>query len=204
MVDGTLDGHPLKVINLTSGQDGGQNLMLLSRGQDEDDMCGRLLQSLEERVEGCLRQHVYLVDDEHLVFSHLRGDARLLHECLYLLHSIVAGSIKLKYVVRALLVESLAALTLAAGIAVGSRVHAVYNFCEDAGTGGLAHSSWSAKQICVRQLTTSHGILQRCRKRLLTHYRVEGHWPVLTRGDYIVIHYQDDVLVALSPSRKWR
>ena len=173
MVDGALDGHPLEVVNLTTGQDGGQNLVLLGRGQDEDDMCGRLLQSLEERVEGSLRQHVNLVDDEHLVLSHLRRDARLLHEGLYLLNSIIAGSIKLKDVVRALLVESLAALALAAGIAIGSRVHAVYHFCENAGAGGLAYSSRSAKQVSVCQLATSHGILQRCRQRLLTYNRVE-------------------------------
>ena len=41
---------------------------------------GRLLERLEEGVEGGRREHVDLVDDEDRVASHLRDDAHLFDE----------------------------------------------------------------------------------------------------------------------------
>jgi hypothetical protein len=35
--------------------------------EDEDDVGRRLLDGLEQRVEGAVREHVHLVDDIHLV-----------------------------------------------------------------------------------------------------------------------------------------
>ena len=52
MVDGALNGHPLEVIDLAARDDSRQNLVLLGGSQYEDDMCGRLFQSLQECVEG--------------------------------------------------------------------------------------------------------------------------------------------------------
>ena len=66
-------GHSLEVVDLAAREDGGQDLVLLGRGEDEDDMGGRFLQRLEEGIEGLLREHVDLVDDKDLVASHLRG-----------------------------------------------------------------------------------------------------------------------------------
>ena len=51
---------------------------------------------------------MYLVDDEDLVASELRWDARLLHKCLNMLYGVVRGGIELKDVERSLLVERLA------------------------------------------------------------------------------------------------
>ena len=69
MIDGVADGHPFEVVDLTTAEDGGQDLVLLRRGEDEDDVCGRFLECLEEGVEGSRREHVNLVDDEHFVTS---------------------------------------------------------------------------------------------------------------------------------------
>ena len=52
MINGITNRHPLEVIDLTAAQDGGQDLVLLRRGEDEDDMCRRFLQCLEEGIEG--------------------------------------------------------------------------------------------------------------------------------------------------------
>ena len=66
-------------------------------------MCWWFLQGLQKGIESGRRKHVHLVDDEHLIFSHLRRYSRLLHKALDMLNTIVAGSIKLKYIQRALL-----------------------------------------------------------------------------------------------------
>ena len=73
---------------------GGQNLVLLGGGQDENDVLGRFLQRFQKGVEGCRRQHVHLVDDEYLILAYLRRDARLLHQRLDVLHRVVGGSIQ--------------------------------------------------------------------------------------------------------------
>ena len=57
-------GHAVEVINLATADDGGQYLVLLGGGEDEDDVGWRFLERLEEGVEGSRREHVYLVDDE--------------------------------------------------------------------------------------------------------------------------------------------
>ena len=107
MVDGVADGHPLEIVDLTTTQDGGQDLVLLRRSEDEDDVCGRLLKCLQECVEGSSGEHVNLVDDKHLVASELRWDACLLHERLDVLYGVVAGGVELEDVERTLLIERL-------------------------------------------------------------------------------------------------
>ena len=96
MIDGVADGHPFEIVDLTTAEDGGQDLVLLRRGEDEDDVCGRLLQRLEEGIEGGRREHMYLVDDEHLILAQLRRDARLLHQRLDMLHGVVRGGVELE------------------------------------------------------------------------------------------------------------
>jgi len=73
--------------------------MLLGRGKNEDHVCRRLLESLQKRVEGCCGKHVHLVDDEHLVASHLRRNACLLHERLDVLNRVVARGVEFEDVV---------------------------------------------------------------------------------------------------------
>ena len=189
MGNGVLHRHALKVVNLAARQDGGQDLVLLCGGEDEDHMGWRLLKRLQEGVEGCRRQHVNLVDDEHLVASHLRRYARLLHESLDVLHRVVAGGVELKDVKRALLVERLAALTLVACFALCRGVHAVDGLCKNAGTRCLAHSARATEQIGVRKLAALHRVLQRGGERVLSHHRVEGHGAVLACRHYVVFHF---------------
>ena len=96
MVDGVADGHALEVVDLATAEDGGEYLVLLGGGENEDDVCRGFLEGLQERIEGSGGEHVDLVDDEHLVTSQLRRDARLLHEGLDMLHGVVAGGIELE------------------------------------------------------------------------------------------------------------
>ena len=80
---------PVEVIGLAPGQDSGQYLVLLSRGQNKNSMGRRFLQRLEKGIEGRLGQHMDLIYDIYAVFSHLRRYPDLLHQGLYVIDSIV-------------------------------------------------------------------------------------------------------------------
>ena len=162
--------------------------MFLGGGENKDDMLWRFLESLEERVECSRGQHMHLVDDKHLVLAHLRRDACLLHERLYLFHGVVAGCVQLENVVRTLLVESAAAFALATCFTVRSGVEAVDGLGENSRTRSLSHSSRSAEQVGMRQFAALYGVLERRRKRSLSHYGVESHRTVLACRYDIVFH----------------
>ena len=66
------DGQPADVVALESRQDGRREARRLGRGEHEDDEVGRLLDRLQERVPGVLRDLVGLVEDIDLA-SELAG-----------------------------------------------------------------------------------------------------------------------------------
>ena len=188
MVDSVSDSHTLKVINLTTAQNGWQNLMFLRCSQNEDDMCGWLLQRLQEGIESSCRQHVNLVNNENLVLAYLRRDARLLHQRLDVLHAIVGCSIELKDVKRALFVERLTAFTLSTSLTVLRGRHTVDGLRKDACTGGLTHTAWSAEEVSMSQFSALHGIFQRGSQCLLSHHRIEGDRAIFTGRNNIFFH----------------
>ncbi len=178
--DDVPDGYSLEVVNLAARYDGRQELVLFRRGEDEDHVGRRFLEGLEEGVEGGRREHVHLVDDEHLVASHLGRDARLLHKLADVLDGVVAGRVQLEYVERTLLAEGPAALALAASLAVGAGVHAVDGAGEYAGAGRFAHAARTAEKIRVREFARLHGVFERRRERRLSHNGVESKRSVLS------------------------
>ena len=99
MVDRIGNSHAFEVINLTTAQDGGQNLVFLCRCQDEYDVCRRFLQRFQKSVESSRREHVYLVDDKHFVTADLWWDTRLVHQRLDVFNRVVGGSIQFENVV---------------------------------------------------------------------------------------------------------
>ena len=84
-----LHADTIKVVNLTTGEDGWDNLMFLGGSQDENCVLRRLLKGLEEGVKSRLREHMHLVDDKDRVATHLRDDAHLLNEVTDILHRVV-------------------------------------------------------------------------------------------------------------------
>ena len=94
-----VDCYPVEVVCLASRQDGRQYLVLFCGGEDEDCMCRRLFESLQESVERSLRQHVDLVDDIDTVFPDLRRNPHLVHEGLDIVDTVVGCGIKLVYAV---------------------------------------------------------------------------------------------------------
>ena len=162
--------------------------MLLCRGKNEDHMGGRFFQGLQERIESSGRQHVHLIDDEHLVFPYLRRDARLLHERLDVFNGVVAGSIQFEDIIGTLLVESLATFAFVACFTIWRRILTVDSFCENPGTSRLTHASRTTEEIGMRQLPGLHGITQRRGKRGLPHNRIKSHGTVLPRRNDVIFH----------------
>ena len=150
-----------KVIDLAARQNGGDHLLLFGGRQDKDGIFGRLLQRLEEGVEGSLRQHVHLIDDEHAVTSRLRRNAHLFGQVADVVHAVVRCAIQLIDIVGALLVECLARCALVAGLAIGSGVLAVDGFGKDTCTGRLTHATRAAEEVGMRQTSAGNGRLQR-------------------------------------------
>ena len=174
-----LDADAVEVIDLAAREDGGYDFVFLGCGEDEDGVARRLLERLEEGVESLLREHMYLVDDEERVASHLRQDAHLLDEGADVVHRVVRGGIQLVDVERASLVEGAARFALVAGLrAVG--IQAVDRLGEDTRTGGLTHATRPAEEVGVRQLTTLDGVFQRRGDALLSHYRFECRGAVFS------------------------
>ena len=180
MVDRVTDGHPLEVIDLTTAEDGGQDLMFLCRGEDEDDMCGRLLKCLKEGIESRCREHVHLVDNKDLVSAKLWRDACLFHQRLDVFHTVVRGGIELEDVQRALLIERLTAFALVTGLPFCCGILAVDGFGENTGTGCFSYATRSAEEVGMGQFSALHGILQGGGECRLPYDGIEGYWTVLT------------------------
>ena len=70
--------------------------MLLCGRENKDCIRGRFFKGLQKGIEGCLAQHVYLVNDINLVVTKHGSDADLLNERTNILNTIVTSGIKLK------------------------------------------------------------------------------------------------------------
>ena len=112
-------GNARKIEYLATAQYGGQNLVLLGGGKDEDDIGRRFFQRLEESIESRGAEHVYFINDKHLVASHLRRYLHLLDELTDVFHAVVAGRIQLVYRHAPAFIKGLATLALSACITSG-------------------------------------------------------------------------------------
>lgn len=165
--------------------------MFFGRCQNENGVCRRFFQCFQKRVERLRRQHMHLVDDEHLVFSDLRRDANLLNERADMLHAVVRSRIKFKNAERGIFGESRATRAGSAGLVVGGRGEAVQHFGEDAGVRGFAHTARAAKQERVRDMAARNGVFQRLRNMLLTNHLVEFGGAILA-GRYDKIAHRGE------------
>ena len=84
----------VEIVSLAAGENGRENLVLLRGRKNEYGVGRRLLQCLEEGVEGRLGQHVHLVDDIDTVPADLRRNLDLVHQCLDVVHTVVGGGIQ--------------------------------------------------------------------------------------------------------------
>ena len=181
VADDVGDGDAGEVVDLTAGEDRGEDLVLLRGGEDEDGVVWRLLEGLEEGVEGGLAEHVHLVDDIDLVSPHLRRNAHLLDERADVVDGVVRGRVELVDVERALLVERSTRFARVAGLALGGEVHAIDGLGEDACAGRLADAAWAAEEVGVSQFIVLDRVLERCGQCGLPHDAVECSGAILAR-----------------------
>ena len=169
---------PLKGKALTAGKDGGRDLVQLRGGQDEHQMLRRLLQNLQQGVEGRGGEHMHLVDNVHTLFQHRRGIHRLLPKGSNIVHTIVAGGIQLGDVQELARINAPAGLALVAGSAV-QRVQAVDGLGQDPGTGGFSGTPGAGEKVGVAGAALSHLALKCIGDVLLTDYLGKGDGPPL-------------------------
>ena len=137
---------------LAARQHGHRHLAHLGGGEDELHVLGRLLQRLQQRVEGALGEHVHLVDQVHLVAGHQRLVARALDDLAHVVDAGVGGGVHLQHVgVPAL--HDLGAVAPEPGHVEGRLVDAVALVVErarqDARGGGLADAAHAGQHVAL-------------------------------------------------------
>ena len=197
MVDHVGDGDPGEIVDLAAREDRGDNLMLFGSGEHEDHVGWRLFERLEECVEGRLREHVDLVDDEHAVAPFGRRNLHLVDEFADIVDGVVGCGVELKDVERTVLVECAAGVALVAGVALGGRVLAVDRFGENTRAGGLAYTTATAEEVGMGQAVGSDGVAERGREGLLADHAREGGRSVFTRRyDIVFFHSWEGKMIA--------
>src|SRR5437667_1143277 len=93
--DDALVRDPPKVEALRAGHDGRWDLSRFGRRQHEDDVRRRLLERLEQRVEGLARELVRLVDDVDLVLTLRRREAHLVAQIAHLIDTAIGCGVDL-------------------------------------------------------------------------------------------------------------
>jgi hypothetical protein len=112
----------------------------LGSGQDEPHAGGRLLQELQQRVEGLTGESLGLVDDVDLLAALGRGGGGALPQLAGVVHTSVAGGVDLPDVEVAAVLDPLALVADAARLGGGTLL-AVDHLGEDPCGGGLARAS---------------------------------------------------------------
>ena len=175
-----------EVVLLAAREDGVRDLVVLGRREDELHARRRLLERLQERVEGARGEHVDLVDDPHLEAVARRVVARALAQLAHLLDAVVGGAVDLLHVERG------AGRDLHAGGALAARLggrpvalRAVEGLGQDARGGRLADAARAREQEGVADAAGGERVLQRARDGALAHDLVEGLGPPFAREDEV-------------------
>ena len=169
----------VEVEALDAGEDRGEDLLRVGRAHDEDDVGGRLLDGLEQRVERRRREHVDLVDDVDLVVAaHRRvvdaGDDLLAD----VVDARVGCGVELDDVGVVPRGDETAVLAVATGQAVDAAL-ADERLGEDAGHGRLARAARSAEQIGMARAPLEHGAFEGLDHMLLTDDLLERRRAIL-------------------------
>jgi hypothetical protein len=143
---------------LGAAADGGQHLLRVGGGQDEDHVSRRLLQRLQQRVGGRRGEHVDLVDDVDLLppGSPERGPG---HQVTHGLHPVVGCGVELVDVEGRALGDLDARGAHPARLAV-FEVGAVQRLGQDAGRRGLARAAWPAEQVGMGHPVIADGVAE--------------------------------------------
>ena len=168
--------------------------MGLGGGEDEPDAGRRLLEHLQQGVEGLPRKPLGLVDDVHLLAAERGRGGGALAELARVVHASVRSRIDLDHVEVRAVGDPEALLTLAARLRGGS-VLAVDHLGQDASGRGLAGPAGSAEQERVGQAPLAHRPHQRPNDVILPQHLVGDLGAVLAVQRLVLL-----LLGHLSPS----
>ena len=172
--------RPVEVEALAARNDRLGDLVRFGRGEYEHDVGRRLLECLEERVEGLLGEHVDLIDDVDLGAPLDGSEGDPVAQLTDVVDAAVGGGVHLDHVERRRRGDGKAAEALAAGRRCGRRVLlAVERLGEDLRHARLTDAAWPSEDVGVRDRTGVDGVLEGARHVVLADDIVEGLWPVL-------------------------
>ena len=134
--------------------------MLLRGGQDKNGVFWRFFQGLQKSIEGRLGEHMDLINNINLVLACLRGNAYLIYQTSDIVHRVVGSRIKFKNIEGKILIFPF-------------RPILVDLFGQNTGTGGFAHTSWTAEQQGLGQMVVLDGIEQGIGNGRLAHNILE-------------------------------
>ena len=154
------------------------DLLRIGGGEHEHDVRRRLLERLQQRRLGGLRQHVHLVEDVHLVAAR-RAERRLLDEVAHRIDAVVAGGVELVHVVARAALDGQARVAFAARLAVDGAL-AVQHLREDPRGGGLAGPARPGEQVRLALALVDDGVAQRSDDVLLAAQLTEAARSVAT------------------------
>src|SRR5256884_6386052 len=157
---------PTEVEPLAAGGDRQRDFVRFGRRQHKDDVWRRLLERLQQGVEGLRRQHVRLIDDVDL---DLQNGRQILHpfpQVTDFVDAAVGGGIDLDQV------DGRAASDLDAVRADAARLRAlevqtVDRLGQDPGGRRLPGASYAGEEIGMRHAALLHRVLQRLGNRIL-------------------------------------
>ena len=159
---------------------GGGHLVGVSGGQDEDHVLRRLLNELEQRVEGVRAEHVDLVDDVDPLSQLRWGGQRPHHKVACILDQAVAGGVDLDDVHGPALANRDAGGAGVAWLTVVTPVGAVDGLGQDARGRCLAGAAGAYEEIGVGNAVGHDGVAERGDDVVLTENLAEALRPPAT------------------------
>ena len=171
---------------LAAGADGLRNILRLGGRQHEYDVPGRLFQSLQQRVEGCVGDLVGFVQDINLEAVARGTVARSLAQFTDFVNATVGGGVNLDHVNRVAGTDFSTGFADSAGLwdwmILGT---AVQGHRQDAGNGCLPDAAVAAENVAVGRPSLLDGILQSARNMFLSDDFGELLRTVLARQNLI-------------------
>ena len=163
---------------LAAGKHGQGQFVRRGSGEDENDVGRRLLQGLQQGVEGLRSQHMHFVDDVDLVFFLGRGEAHPVPQVADIVDAAVGRAVDLDEIKALPGLETTAGRAFAAGVAAWQRAFTVDGPGQDAGGRSLARAAGTAEQIGVDEALAADRSRQHPGDMRLSHQLSEAAGPV--------------------------
>ena len=190
MVDQHIRLDAAQIEALAARAHGHRNLLDFGGGEEEFHMFGRLLQRLQQGVEGVLGEHVHFVDDVDLGARHDRAEARVLDDLAYIVDAGVGRRVHLDHINVTALDDRLAMGAQFGhldggsddgGVAIARGQFIVEGARQNAGGGGLAHPAHAGQQIGLMDAVEVEGVREGPDHGLLADQILEARRAIFAR-----------------------